>query len=197
MEVDKLIIASRLSLAKTPSMPGSTAWGAGRSPGAPGEGCHPPDDDRRPLVNDPRVSAFTPDRSFLETSREHRNVQPCSRPPEPGFDHRLDLGSSRSDRRTPREIPHPLPGPDDLIKASRYVDPQGVPSARNEPCDMDQMEPDGLESRGDPGSAKHQSLHRSVQVEGEDHDPPPRGVFSEVSRRPTSTSEIAFHRRRG
>ena len=40
---------------------------------------------------------------------------------------------------------------------------------------------------------KRQPLHCRVEVEGEDHDPPPRGILSEVGRRKPSSGKVFFH----
>ena len=61
------------------------------------------------------------------------------------------------------------------------------------PGQADEGEPDRLHPFGYPGFPEGQLLHCRVEVEGEDHDPPPRCVFSEVGRGEPPSGEVLLH----
>ena len=53
--------------------------------------------------------------------------------------------------------------------------------------------PDCFHPLSNPGSLKHQLLHSRVEVESEDHDLPPGGVFPKLRGRQLPSSQVFFH----
>jgi hypothetical protein len=86
-------------------------------------------------------------------------------------------------------------GADQHLQPTGDTDLHVVGSTHQAPRDVDDVEPDRLEPLLDPAFAEHQSLHRRVEVEREDHAPPPRRIFPEVPRGKPAPGEIPFHHR--